>query len=473
MKKIYTEGRPPWYDSEGSIKEPVFIGVAGGSGSGKTTVCTAIISQVGLSWVTLLNMDSFYRNLTVEEKARAAATEYNFDHPNSFDMDCLLEVLSKLKEGKSTMIPEYDFVTHSRVDGKGKVVYGADVVILEGIFVLYDTRIRDLLDMKIFVDTADDIRLARRLRRDIVERGRKVETVLMQYEKFVKPSFDDYIEPTRQYADIIVPRGADNHVAIHLIASHVKHLLTARGWQPMQKHKVIELKPTIHVLKMNDQIRYIETILRNKETPRDDFIFYSERIVRLLIEEALSFTPFIPKVVETPVIMKEADGVNAAVHATYSGGVFASSKICGVSLMRAGDAMLQGLQQVVKDPLMGTILINSDVINGPRLHFYRLPPKLTKDHYVLLLDPTIGSGNTLLMAIRLLLDHNVQQDHIIMVTICACHVGLCMVTHYYPKIHVVCAFLDEVLDEKGRIIPGIGHFGDRYYGTEKTGDEED
>jgi len=141
--------------------------------------------------------------------------------------------------------------------------------------------------------------------------------------------------------------------------------------------------------------------------------------------------------------------------------------------MRAGDAMLQGLQQVLKDPLMGTILIDSDMIKGPRLHFYRLPPTLTNKHYILLLDPTIGSGNTLLMAIRLLLDHNVPEDHIIFVTICACHVGLSMVMYYYPKIHVVYAFLDEGLDEKGRIIPGIGHFGDRYYGTEKTNNDEE
>jgi len=139
--------------------------------------------------------------------------------------------------------------------------------------------------------------------------------------------------------------------------------------------------------------------------------------------------------------------------------------------MRAGDAMMKGFQSVLKDPIMATMLIHSDNKSGPRLFFFRLPSTIS-DHYVMLMDPTLGSGSTLIMAIRILLDHGFREENIIYVTIVACQVGLSNVLFRHPKIRIVTAMVDKELDDKGRILPGIGHFGNRYFGTEDEESEE-
>jgi len=177
----------------------------------------------------MFSLDSFYRPLSAEEKEEVA--EYNFDHPDAFDWTLLHDTLKKLQSqnrgGRAVDVPCYDFITHSRAP-ESTTIYGADVVILEGILVFYPKELRDLFDMKIFVDADADTRLARRVIRDINHRGRDVMGVLRQYEKFVKPSFDEYISPTKKYADVIIPRGADNLVAINLIVEHIKTKLNER-----------------------------------------------------------------------------------------------------------------------------------------------------------------------------------------------------------------------------------------------------
>ncbi|KAM9786065.1 uridine-cytidine kinase-like 1 isoform 4-T4 [Neosynchiropus ocellatus] len=220
-RTIYTAGRPPWYNEHGTqSKEAFVIGLCGGSASGKTTVARKIIEALDVPWVVLLSMDSFYKVLSVEEQARAASNDYNFDHPDAFDFGLLTHTLRKLKQGKSVKIPVYDFTTHGR-QKEWKTVYGASVIIFEGIMAFADKELLKLLDMKLFVDTDSDIRLVRRLRRDITERGRDIEGVIKQYNKFVKPAFEQYIEPTMRLADIVVPRGGGNMVAIDLIVQHV------------------------------------------------------------------------------------------------------------------------------------------------------------------------------------------------------------------------------------------------------------
>lgn len=196
------------------------IGLGGGSASGKTTVARMIIEALDVPWVVLLSMDSFYKVLTEDQQGQAACNEYNFDHPDSFDFELMISTLKKLKQGKSVKIPTYDFTTHSRTKD-WKTLYGANVVIFEGIMAFAHADLLKLLDMKIFVDTDSDIRLVRRLRRDISERGRDIEGVLKQYHTFVKPAFDQYIQPTMRLADIVVPRGSGNTVAIDLIVQHV------------------------------------------------------------------------------------------------------------------------------------------------------------------------------------------------------------------------------------------------------------
>ncbi|KAK7145956.1 hypothetical protein R3I93_013626 [Phoxinus phoxinus] len=220
-RTIYTAGRPPWYNEHGAqFKEAFVIGLCGGSSSGKTTVANKIIEALDVPWVVLLSMDSFYKVLSREEQALAAKNDYNFDHPGAFDFELLESTLRKLKLGKSVKIPVYDFTIHGR-QKDWKNVYGASVIIFEGILSFADKELLQLMDMKIFVDTDSDIRLVRRLRRDITERGRDIEGVIKQYNKFVKPAFEQYIEPTMRLADIVVPRGGGNMVAIDLIVQHV------------------------------------------------------------------------------------------------------------------------------------------------------------------------------------------------------------------------------------------------------------
>eukprot|EP01089_Gocevia_fonbrunei_P012007 TRINITY_DN271_c0_g1_i1.p1 TRINITY_DN271_c0_g1~~TRINITY_DN271_c0_g1_i1.p1 ORF type:complete len:240 (+),score=51.46 TRINITY_DN271_c0_g1_i1:147-866(+) len=216
-----------------SKKEPFIIGVCGGTASGKTSVCELIISELKDQRVATISLDSFYRPLTNEERQNVA--EYNFDHPDAFDWELTIETLRALKDGtKRVEIPQYDFVTHSRLNSHASTVYGADVVIFEGILVFTNKELRNCMDMKIFVDADPDTRLARRVVRDINHRGRDVMGVIRQYEKFVKPAFEEYILPSKRYADVIIPRGADNLVAINLIVQHIKSKLETpskkQGW---------------------------------------------------------------------------------------------------------------------------------------------------------------------------------------------------------------------------------------------------
>nr|CAH7765821.1 unnamed protein product [Callosobruchus chinensis] len=221
QRTIYTAGRPPWYNCEGQKVEPFVIGICGGSASGKTTVAQKIIESLGVPWVTLLSMDSFYKVLNEKQHDMAGRNEYNFDHPDAFDFDLLIATLQRLKEGRKVEVPVYNFVTHSR-ETRTKTMYGANVIIFEGILTFHHPKVVEMLDMKIFVDTDADVRLARRLKRDISQRGRDLEGVLKQYTGMVQPSFNHYIAPLMSHADIIVPRGGENEVAIQLIVQHVQ-----------------------------------------------------------------------------------------------------------------------------------------------------------------------------------------------------------------------------------------------------------
>ena len=203
------------------------IGVCGGTASGKTSVCRKIHEMLsGNGRVVILSQDSYYRGLTAEENA--TADTYDFDHPSAFDWDLIREHLARLGQRKPIDVPHYDFTTHKRTS-ETTTIYAADVVLFEGILSFSEERVRELMDMKIFVDTDDDTRLIRRIRRDLATRGRTLESILTQYETFVKPSFDLHIAPTKRYADVIIPRGETNTVAIGLVARHIQERLTQRG----------------------------------------------------------------------------------------------------------------------------------------------------------------------------------------------------------------------------------------------------
>ncbi|XP_050663901.1 uridine-cytidine kinase isoform X2 [Leptidea sinapis] len=212
-------------------KTPFLIGVAGGTASGKSTVCQKIMEKLGQQQkqqtdrrVVCISQDSFYRSLTPSERLRAERGQFNFDHPDAFDDKKLLAVLKDILAGKKVEVPEYNYITNS-ISDRSHTIYPADVVLIEGILVFYFPEVRDLFHMKLFVDTDSDTRLARRVPRDIMERGRDLEQVLNQYMNFVKPAFEEFCLPTKKFADVIIPRGADNIVAIDLIVQHISEYL--------------------------------------------------------------------------------------------------------------------------------------------------------------------------------------------------------------------------------------------------------
>ncbi|XP_053736363.1 uridine-cytidine kinase-like 1 isoform X2 [Synchiropus splendidus] len=447
-RTIYTAGRPPWYNVTGTtFKEAFVIGLCGGSASGKTTVANKIIEALDVPWVVLLSMDSFYKVLNKEEQELAARNEYNFDHPDAFDFELLVTVLRKLKKGKSIKVPVYDFTSHCRRK-EWKIVYGANVVIFEGILAFANKELLKLLDMKVFVDTDSDIRLIRRLKRDVAHRGRDIGGIIKQYNKFVKPAFEQYIEPTVQVADIVVPRGGDNFVALDLIVQHVHSQLEKREINVRSAlasaHQGQPLPTTLSVMESTPQVRGMHTIIRNKETNRDEFIFYSKRLMRLLIEHALSFLPLKPVSVETP-----QGGI-------YQGRRLSGKRITGVSILRAGETMEQALTAVCKDIRLGKILIQTNHDTGePELHYLRLPKEISED-YVILMDSTVSTGAAALMAVRVLLDHDVAEDKIFLLSLLMAEMGVHSVAYAFPKVRIITTAVDKEVNDQFHIIPGIG-----------------
>lgn len=205
-----------------SKKKPIIIGVTGGSGSGKTSVSRAIFSHFPEHSIMMLEHDSYYKdqsNLSFEERLTT-----NYDHPFAFDTDLLIEHLEKLLKYEAVEKPIYDYVAHTR-SNQTVIQEPREVIILEGILILEDERLRELMDIKVYVDTDDDIRIIRRIKRDMEERGRTLESVIEQYLTVVKPMYHQFIEPTKRYADVIVPEGGENHVAIDLINTKVGSIL--------------------------------------------------------------------------------------------------------------------------------------------------------------------------------------------------------------------------------------------------------
>ncbi len=198
------------------------LGVAGGTGSGKTTVAQGILQRVGVERIAFLVQDSYYRDVVWEDDEQLAA--HNFDHPDSLDTELLIEHLRALRAGRDVEVPIYDFVMHRRL-AETRRVEARSVVLLEGILLFAEPALRELLDFKIYVDTDADVRVLRRLERDIAERGRTVSDVMAQYMSTVRPMHLEFIEPSKRYADIIVPEGGENRVAMDMVVARVEQLL--------------------------------------------------------------------------------------------------------------------------------------------------------------------------------------------------------------------------------------------------------
>lgn len=196
------------------------IGIGGGSGSGKTTIVNKI-AEVVPDFV-FVAQDNYYKS--AEHVSNTNITDFNFDHPNAFDSDLLFSHLQMLKENKSIDMPQYDFVRNRR-SSITKRISPSKLVIFEGIMIFFDSRVRQLIDLKLFVDTPDDIRFIRRLKRDIEERGRTVDSVITQYLEVVRPGHYQFVEPTKAYADLIVPEGGSNEKALEVLVSFMRETI--------------------------------------------------------------------------------------------------------------------------------------------------------------------------------------------------------------------------------------------------------
>ncbi len=204
------------------IMDSLIIGIAGGTGSGKTSVTNSILERLDTSQVLVLQHDSYYKDLGAFGGKTPA--EINFDHPDSLDTDLLVRNLEALKARRSVEEPIYDFSTNRRLDARRRVE-PRDIIIVDGILIFVEKALRDLMDIKIFVDTDADERLIRRIRRDILERGRSLESVMNQYMRTVKPMHLEFVEPSKHWADVIIPRGAENLVAIDMVVAKIRLLM--------------------------------------------------------------------------------------------------------------------------------------------------------------------------------------------------------------------------------------------------------
>uniref|UniRef100_A0A8C9FF91 uridine/cytidine kinase n=1 Tax=Pavo cristatus TaxID=9049 RepID=A0A8C9FF91_PAVCR len=454
-RTIYTAGRPPWYNEHGTqSKEAFVIGLGGGSASGKTTVATMIIEALDVPWVVLLSMDSFYKVLTKQQQEQAASNDFNFDHPDAFDFDLIIATLKKLKQGKSVKIPIYDFTTHSRKK-EWKTLYGANVIIFEGIMAFAD---KELLKVRGLAERCRQVGELGNHQLHGVQQEQVLDSAAGQ-----RGWHCGHTSPFL-FCFWLTP-GSGNTVAIDLIVQHVHSQLEERELSVRaalaSAHQYHPLPQTLSVLKSTPQVRGMHTIIRNKETSRDEFIFYSKRLMRLLIEHALSFLPFQSCTVQTP------QGQD------YEGRTYSGKQITGVSILRAGETMEPALRAVCKDVRIGTILIQTNCNTGePELHYLRLPKDISEDH-VILMDCTVSTGAAAMMAVRVLLDHDVPEDKIFLLSLLMAEMGVHSVAYAFPRVKIITTAVDKKVNDLFRIIPGIGNFGDRYFGTDAPPDWSD
>lgn len=212
-------------------KNTIIIGIAGASASGKSLLANTIVSELGSDQVVVIPEDSYYKdqsNIPFEQRVTV-----NYDHPDALDHELLCQHLAKLQNGKAIDLPIYDYSQHTR-SAQTRTIGGHTIIVLEGIMLLVDPKLRKMLDIRIFMDTPLDICLIRRLQRDVIKRGRTFESVLEQYETTVRPMYMQFIEPSKRYADIIVPRGGENRIAIEMIKSKMRDLLNQAKTQSVK-----------------------------------------------------------------------------------------------------------------------------------------------------------------------------------------------------------------------------------------------
>ncbi|BEJ08138.1 hypothetical protein CcaverHIS641_0502230 [Cutaneotrichosporon cavernicola] len=386
-----------------------------------TSVARAICKGLNnIPTVLILSQDAFYKYHTQEDIQQAMNNDFDFE----------------------------------RLEEK-QYLYGASVIIVEGIMALQAAEMRELYDLKVYVNCDSDLMLARRIRRDTVERGRDVNGILDQYLRFVKSSYDNFVQPSSKYADIIVP-GHHNDTAIELLVTHLQKQLDARSLR--FRRELVELDsmaPTpsevlsVQLIPQTNQLLGIMTILRNANTKRGEFVFYADRLSTLIVEAALADLLRQPKDIRT------ANGVS------FHGVDGDDSNIVGVSILRSGGPFANGLRRVIRDVPLGSMLIQSEPKSGePLLLNLKLPLSLHSREkagsmQVLLLDSQMGTGAAALMAIRVLLDHGVPESNITFLTFLVSRYAVHSVHRAFPSVRIVTAAVDDELDEvRLPIMPG-------------------
>eukprot|EP01013_Petalomonas_cantuscygni_P022789 TRINITY_DN44100_c0_g1_i1.p1 TRINITY_DN44100_c0_g1~~TRINITY_DN44100_c0_g1_i1.p1 ORF type:complete len:501 (-),score=123.10 TRINITY_DN44100_c0_g1_i1:619-2121(-) len=456
--------RPP------TARAPLIIGVCGQSGSGKTTVCERIRSEVHPFPVRIVSMDSFYKSLS----PGSDPGKYDFDHPDALDIDAYVKTLRDLADGLPASIPEYSFTSHQRVGELA--VEPTSVIIAEGILLFHDPRVRALLHIKIFVDTDSDECLRRRIKRDIAMRGRSLDSVLEQYFQYVRPSVKNFVAPSRIFADMIIPRGF-NPIAVDLIKQNILAKLKSHPDDPTVLYPQVQLVP--HSL----QIKHVLTILRDRSTTLTDFVFYADRLTRIVLEHALGV------VSSTAGAAVESDIITPTGECYRGVSALPDSRLAAVSVVRGGEAMEPGLRAVSPAVPIGKILFGdnpspaTDVgVSGAaaalqavdedgehsfhQSRYVKLPLDI-KTRTVLLLDPVVARGKQVASAIRELVERGVDAKDLVVVCLIANQVGIRRILRLYPEVTIVAAEVDPGLSEEGLCLPGIGNFATRYFGCEE------
>lgn len=278
--------------------------------------------------------------------------------------------------------------------------------------------------------------------RDVKERGRDIEGCIKQWFGFVKPNFYKYVSPQRETADIIVPRGIENTVAISMVADQIQKTLAHKSTQHQEELKRLgqiakdsDLSPNALILEQTNQVVGIHTLLMDPETTREDYIFYFDRLVAMLVEKAVDFLPFEPGQVVTP-------------QGRLYMGLKNSADMSAVVILRGGSAFETGLRRTIPDCRTGRILIQTNQRGEPELHYRALPSSIKTDGLVLLLDPQMSTGGAALMAVQVLVDHGVPEDRIVFITYMAGRVGVNRVLSVFPDVRIIIARMGEDLENR-------------------------
>lgn len=502
-------GRAPWYNSVGEPVPAYVVGIAGGSASGKTSVAREILKKLpNVPWVAIVSQDAYYKSLSPEESKLAFQEQYDFDHPDAFDYDILKKCIRDLRQSKAVEIPVYSFVQHQRTS-ETNYLYGPAVLIVEGIFVLHDPEIRQLLDLKVYVQADSDLMLARRIKRDIVERARSVNSVLDQYLRFVKPAFDTFVSATARHADMIVP-GSHNEVAIEVISQHMEKQLRNRSRKlraEFYKTPATQVpaptandKNVLAVMSPYDglgspherraSLTHMKPILNRSES----FGMSSSQLVRGVSSNSaadgtglppnvilLAQTPQLQSlltilhdrstptgeftfackrvgtlVVELATTLLPYREKEIAIHGgrKHIGHELNVSSLCSVSVLRSGAVLEPSLRRAFPAMSLGSLLIQSNEEDGePHLYDVSLPSfirrrETAEKSWVFLLDAQIGTGAAAFMAIRVLLDHSVPEEQIIFLTLLASSQGgIHALNRAFPRVRIVVAGVDPGLQK--------------------------